>query len=1273
MAAMTLVFFTACDDMDHAIADQTDRIDQLEKLSIKEIEDQITAINASIEDLEAVDKELDGYIQTLEVTAGNLQKELEDVNTAIDNLKCELEGEISTAKQELLDKLTDLQKDIENELAGIRKDIEELEAKDKELEGKIEDLQTYVDEKLGDTEDWAKATFATLEQYEALQEEVAEISESIAAINKSITDLETRVNDKIAADIKTATDALRTELGKDYTEKIDAAVKKVTEGYTTAVSAAKEEITAAYTKAIADAITASEKGMKEWVNKTLAEGYYDIAAIDAKLKELETSLTGADTELAEQIEAQKEALEQAKEDLKKAYEKAIADAIETNNGVITEAYEEAIDEAVEDLNATISGINAAIDDIKVKLGIIDKEITALKTRIQSIRFMPEYSDGKVELDGSVTLKFILAPKAAAGEIKEEHVSSFISRTKERTKAAGGPAALTVESVTGDESTGMLEVVVNGASLAADFWADGNNANTYICISDGNNDIISEMIPTFTRPYVTFNAETEQTMKLSEGVAVKSSGASEGFEYSVGWGEWTTLNTGEPVTFGGTHGALRLRGKSETGTEGKKIEFGNNTEVAASGDIRTLIDWTGHDTAETGNAVFAGLFQGCTQLTSAPELPSTELAEGCYENMFAGCTSLTEAPVLPAPVLTENCYQGMFSGCTSLESVTMLATDVSASGCLENWLNDVAEDGKVNLAPGVNSSEIAKPEDWISGKDVIGEEEFIAAVSNSNDGTIMLTGDINLSQPATIPTGSNITIDLNGYSISQKKNQTAAYSMIQNNGTLVIKDSKGNGKIVYGDTGNGGEYVSNTIWNNGNLRIVNGIFENNSSDIVADNGYPHVIDNYAILNIDGGTFTNHADYSSIRIWCTTDDDTAVIINDGTFNGCIDLHNVNTNANKGTLTINDGTFNADTYTKCAIRLLGFGLDVDELHCNISGGTFNGNIKLNNYTGSGLFNSDVFHITGGTFTSFTPLDYMGEGEKATFKLEDGRTITIDDIDATTRYITNLENMKSILTSAGAAGAGDTTIHLMTDIDMTGSTWTPIKVDGYHGADIVTIEGHGSTITGLTAGLFAGGFAGGSGIVIKDLTISRSKIEADNTQGYGAFVGCADSMDEITLINCHLLDSDIITPDDGSAESRIGGLVGWTAGYNNQNDGPVDSYITIKDCSVIGCTLKGAGSIGGIVGHAGANAATFTTIENCTVKDNLFISTDDGNWRVGVVVGTANNGQAKISNITESGNTLEQTGKTAPTGDAKRHYYGRFVPAGTGTLVIDDVNIKE
>lgn len=274
----------------------------------------------------------------------------------------------------------------------------------------------------------------------------------------------------------------------------------------------------------------------------------------------------------------------------------------------------------------------------------------------------------------------------------------------------------------------------------------------------------------------------------------------------------------------------------------------------------------------------------------------------------------------------------------------------------------------------------------------------------------------------------------------------------------------------------------------------------------------------------------------------------------------------------------------------------------------------------------------------------------------------------------IDSMETLKSELAAAGEAGAGYTVLEISSDIDMTGQEWTPIKVDGYNGADVVTIDGKGHSIKGLTSSLFAGGFAGGSGIVIKNLTIEDAKMIATDTQGYGAFVNCADAMDVITLINCHLKNSTITTPNNGQGESRIGGLVGWTAGYNNQNDGPVDSYITIQDCSVTGCTFTGWGSIGGICGHAGANAATFTTIENCTITNNKFISTDDGGWRTGVVVGTANNGQCVIKNITESGNTLTQKNASDfknPKG-IKRNYVGRFVPSGTGHLTIDGVEVE-
>ena len=183
------------------------------------------------------------------------------------------------------------------------------------------------------------------------------------------------------------------------------------------------------------------------------------------------------------------------------------------------------------------------------------------------------------------------------------------------------------------------------------------------------------------------------------------------------GAWTTLGT-NTVTFGGTNGKLCLRGKSSVGTNGATISFGNSTPVGCSGDIRTLVDYENYSTVNTSEANFSKLFNGriqlttapdlpsmqlaqqcyykmfngCTSLTSAPALPATTLADHCYTNMFAGCTALTRAPELPALALAPGCYANMFNGCTSLNYIKMLAADISAEQCLSNWVHNVSSSG-----------------------------------------------------------------------------------------------------------------------------------------------------------------------------------------------------------------------------------------------------------------------------------------------------------------------------------------------------------------------------------------------------------------------------------------------------------------------------------------------------------------------------------------------------------------------------------------------------
>ena len=201
------------------------------------------------------------------------------------------------------------------------------------------------------------------------------------------------------------------------------------------------------------------------------------------------------------------------------------------------------------------------------------------------------------------------------------------------------------------------------------------------------------------PYVTFKAEAEQTFKMTTFEDYTISG----LEYSVNGGKWQNVEKDIPVTFGGTHGNLRLRGTNSKGTASVWNEYSTitftdkNVKVACTGDIRTLLNWRNYNIVETYHARFCSLFKNCNVLTSAPELPATTLAGNCYDGMFSGCTSLTDAPELKATKLVASCYDNMFYGCTKLSTVTMLAPSDQISNATRycyNWLYNAGTDKTV---------------------------------------------------------------------------------------------------------------------------------------------------------------------------------------------------------------------------------------------------------------------------------------------------------------------------------------------------------------------------------------------------------------------------------------------------------------------------------------------------------------------------------------------------------------------------------------------------
>ena len=111
--------------------------------------------------------------------------------------------------------------------------------------------------------------------------------------------------------------------------------------------------------------------------------------------------------------------------------------------------------------------------------------------------------------------------------------------------------------------------------------------------------------------------------------------------------------------------------------------------------------------------YYGTFFGCENLTKAPSLPATTLAEWCYHKMFFGCFSLTKAPYLPATNLVYGCYRSMFNGCQSLKEVRIAAT-ATETYALESWLRGVSATGDFYCDPNAKifpTGESGIPQNW----------------------------------------------------------------------------------------------------------------------------------------------------------------------------------------------------------------------------------------------------------------------------------------------------------------------------------------------------------------------------------------------------------------------------------------------------------------------------------------------------------------------------------------------------------------------------------
>ena len=501
---------------------------------------------------------------------------------------------------------------------------------------------------------------------------------------------------------------------------------------------------------------------------------------------------------------------------------------------------------------------------------------------------------------------------------------------------------------------------------------------------------------------------------------------------------------------------------------------------------------------------------------------------------------------------------------------------------------------------------------------IGETKYATlqeAVNAANDNTVKLLE--NVTEDINIPTGINVTLDLNGHKITNVSGHTIT---VEKGGKLNISDSVGTGVVDNTSHGKG------AIVNSGEVTLNGGTFkrsaENGTYSPYGNGGNSwYTIANYGTMEINTGvTVENAGGYSSmIRNGGEATADCNLTIRGGNFTGGI---NTVKNDLFGVLTINGGNFSntaqyvimnwnkaeitAGTFqtldTASAVLFTSaFGSNANYVgELTISGGEFKHasdtqEMIVDHYDESNKGNAVV---TGGKFdadiSKYIPTDYVQSADGTVEKL--GETNAVAKVGGT--------YYKTLADAVAAAQDGDT-ITLLKDAELT-STLNLAKNITIDGQGKYTIKAANSFTVGSDNKTYCVLYVSGE-VTLKDVTVNGNE--------------------KCRVIFCDKgkLTIDGATITNGKASNFIGGVYmtssasfemksGSITGNKNAKGYQNDEYLQYSSDLWIGANANGAltaingGTIGNVFVNANAwsasNPGSFTM--NGGTVTNLYVEHD-------------------------------------------------------------------
>ena len=319
-----------------------------------------------------------------------------------------------------------------------------LEASLPEVQEQIDALQNSV----SSLSDFDQKMQSAIEELKAADQSLGErISNLQSDLQNQVSALDSRLSGEIS-DLKSATKKNADDIASllSTVGAIQGNLEKLGDTYATD----------AELKAEIDELNGAIEQVKADLTKTLGDSFSEALkgyATTAALKELQDELGKIN-------------LDKVKAD----YEKAINDALDAalaNNGKITEK--------VKDM------ISTALQSLEKRLATVEGQVKELLNRIQSIVFVPEYSDGKAtinyaKVDANIVeaqskLTFQVYPAECAKAFNAKGAEKLLSFFFKEVQSRAGQHRLEVAKVEADETTGMVDIYANARDFAAGFYND----------------------------------------------------------------------------------------------------------------------------------------------------------------------------------------------------------------------------------------------------------------------------------------------------------------------------------------------------------------------------------------------------------------------------------------------------------------------------------------------------------------------------------------------------------------------------------------------------------------------------------------------------------------------------------------------------------------------------------------------------------------------------------------------------------------------------------